>query len=173
MCRIFYFFAPSLQVGDRKREKRESGGGGEPLSPSWIGSTGETASLFFVWLIPSSFPLSSNFSLPMSHPPCSPPLPSLFSLCPSFDLISHPRFWRRSMITYLLPSFPISRTHPRISPGAAALFFTCRRHSNSCALCSFVSVLFLFPQKPRIKFVRESHSICVIELNKAIFDCKH
>lgn len=77
MRRVFlgFFFAPSPQVGDRKREKRESSGGGELLSPSWIGSTGETASLFLVWLISPSFPLSSNFSLPMSHPPCSPPLP--------------------------------------------------------------------------------------------------
>lgn len=58
-----------------------------------------------------------------------PPFP--FSVCLSFDLISHPRFWQQRVISYLLPFFPISCSHPHISSWVAAHLFTWLRHGNT------------------------------------------
>lgn len=100
--------------------------GEETRNPSWIGSAPPS------FVPPNSTPSFSLSALTFTnkwviHPPFPP---SPFSLCLSFDLICHPRFWRQSAISYLLPSFS-TLTHA-FPPGLRrSFFFTCLTHDNT------------------------------------------
>lgn len=72
-----------------------------------------------------------------------------------------------------------SRTHPHISSRAAAHFFTWFRHGNMRTFqkdsCTHFTSHFCSPTclVYNLYMVYKRDSVCLIELNVAIFDCKH
>ena len=123
--------------------------------------TGETTSLS------SSF--CSNFRYQwVMQPPLPPSLPPSPLLFPShLSWFSHPPLWWRSVISYHLPSFAMSRTRPRAPHKAPAHFFTWFKHATA----SRVHIRILCLPRFNLYMVYKRDSFHVIELNSCIFGC--